>query len=132
MQIGDTYEVKKTVTEQMTAATVGSGALNVFGTPYLVAMMEEAALTYMQGFLSEGKSTVGTQINIAHVSPTPVGMEVRAIAEVAAISENGKIVDFKVTAYDEAGLIAEGTHQRAIISTERFLSKCRGKLSKEN
>ena len=131
MQIGDTYEVKDTVTEKNTAASLGSGALPVFGTPYLAAMMENAAFTLMQRDLPEGKSSVGTKLDISHVSPSPIGMAVRAVAEVTHISENGKMVDFKVTAYDEAGLIGEGTHQRAVITVERFMDKCQGKL-KEN
>ncbi|MBR6739099.1 MAG: dihydrolipoamide acyltransferase, partial [Oscillospiraceae bacterium] len=70
----------------------------------------------------------GTLVNITHGSPSPVGMEVRAVAEVIAISENGKMYDFKVTAYDAKGVIGEGTHQRAIIDVERFMAKCQSKL----
>lgn len=128
MQIGDTFEVQDTVTEQNTAASLGSGALPVFGTPFLAAMMENAAFTLMQRDLPEGKSSVGVKLDIAHVSPSPIGMTVRAVAEVTAISENGKMVDFKVTGYDGAGLIGEGTHQRAIINVERFMDKCESKL----
>ena len=70
-------------------------------------------------------------LNITHVSPTPVGMRVRATAEITAISENGKIVDFAVKGYDEAGLIGEGTHRRAVITADRFMNKCQNKLIKE-
>ncbi len=128
MQVGDTYEVKDVVSEKNTAASLGSGALPVFGTPYLVAMMENAALLLMQKDLPEGKSSVGVKMDIEHVSPTPIGMEVRAVAEVTAISENGKLVDFKVTGYDEAGLIGEGIHHRAVVTIDRFLAKCQSKL----
>ena len=128
MKIGDTFEVQDTVTEQNTAASLGSGALPVFGTPFLAAMMENAAFTLMQRDLPKGKSSVGVKLDIAHVSPSPIGMMVRAVAEVTAISENGKMVDFKVTGYDGAGLIGEGTHQRAIINVERFMDKCESKL----
>ena len=128
MQIGDTFEVQDTVTEQNTAASLGSGALPVFGTPLLAAMMENAAFTLRQRDLPEGKSSVGVKLDIAHVSPSPIGMTVRAVVEVTAISENGKMVDFKVTGYDGAGLIGEGTHQRAIINVERFMDKCESKL----
>ncbi len=130
MKIGDIYEVTDVVTEQNTAASLGSGALSVFGTPFLAAMMENAAFTLMQKDLPEGKSSVGTRLDISHVSPSPVGMKVRAVAEVTAISENGKMVDFKVAGYDEAGLIGEGTHQRAVITVERFMDKCQGKLAR--
>jgi len=128
MQVRDVYEVRGAVTDANTAASLGSGALPVFGTPYLVAMMEDAAFTYLQKELPEGKSSVGVSVNIEHVSPTPIGMEVRVTAEVTAISPNGKMIDFKVTGYDEAGLIGEGTHRRAVIDVERFMAKCQGKL----
>ena len=71
MKIGDTFTVKKVVTEDMTAAALGSGGLPVFGTPYLVAMVENAAFTYLQQELPEGKSTVGTKVEVSHVSPSP-------------------------------------------------------------
>ena len=132
MKIGDIYEVYDTVSDKNTAASLGSGALSVFGTPYLAAMMENAAFLLMQKDLPEGKSSVGIMLNISHVSPTPVGMRVRAAAEITAISENGKIIDFSVRGYDEAGLIGEGTHRRAVITVDRFMNKCQNKLSKED
>ena len=111
----------------MTARAIGSGGLEVFGTPFMMAMMESAAMLCVQPELPEGKGTVGVEITSSHVAPTPVGMKVRATAEVTHISENGKLIDFKVTAFDEEGLIGEGTHRRAIISNERFLQKCNDK-----
>ena len=130
MKIGDTFTVQKTVTEDMTAAALGSGGLPVFGTPYLVAMVENAAFTYLQQELPEGKSTVGTKVDMAHVSPSPVGMEVTVTVEVTDISANGKMIDFAVKAWDEKGPIGAGTHTRAIITNDRFLSKCNSKLEK--
>ncbi|MBQ7700479.1 MAG: thioesterase family protein [Clostridia bacterium] len=130
MKIGDKYEVNDVVSEKNTAASLGSGALEVFGTPFLAAMMENAAFKLMQNDLPEGKSSVGIKLDISHVSPSPVGIHVRAVAEVTNISENGRIADFKVTGYDDAGLIGEGTHQRAVITVDRFMDKCRGKLTK--
>ena len=128
MQVGDTYEVRETVTEQMTAKAFSSGALQVFSTPFMVAMMEKAAFLLMQQDLGEDRSSVGTKLDIAHVSPSPVGMPVRAVAELVSMSENGKMAEFKVSAYDSAGLIGEGTHQRANINVERFMTKCADKL----
>ena len=130
LDIGMKHSVETVVNEENTAAKAGSGSLMVFGTPYMVALMENAALTLMAATLPEGKGTVGTAMNITHSAPTPVGMKVRAEAEVTGISANGKIVDFKVSAYDEVGLIGEGTHQRAIIDNERFMAKANGKLNK--
>ena len=128
MQIGDTYEYKMVVTEELTAGALGSGGLPIFATPCMITMMEAAAYYYMKEQLPADKSSVGTLVNITHMSPSPVGMEVRAVAEVIAISENGKMYDFKVTAYDAKGIIGEGTHQRAIIDVERFMAKCQSKL----
>lgn len=128
MQIGDTYEVRRTVTDQMTAKSLSSGALDVFATPWMVTMMEEAAFLLMQQDLGEDKSSVGTRLSVSHVSPSPVGMSVRAVAELVSLSENGKMAEFKVSAYDSAGLIGEGTHQRAYINVERFMAKCESKL----
>lgn len=129
MKVGDTYEAKATVTDEITAQAGGSGALRVFGTPFLVGLMELAGVRYMAEELPEGKSTVGTMVMAEHTSPTPVGMEVTVKVTVTHISENGKLVDFDMEAFDEVGPIGRGKHQRAIISVDRFMDKCVGKLA---
>ena len=121
MKIGDTNEVKRVVTDEITAAAGGSGALRVFGTPFLVAQMENAGLEYMARELPEGKSSVGILVSAEHTAPTPVGMEVTVRVTVTDISANGKIVDFDMEAFDEVGPIGKGHHQRAVIDVERFL-----------
>lgn len=126
--IGAKCQIEQTVTDQLTAAVAGSGALPVFGTPFMIAMMENAALTCLQTGLEEGQGSVGVHMDVSHEAPTPVGMKVTAEAEIYAISENGKMVDFKVKAWDEKGQIGQGVHTRAIINNERFLSKCNAKL----
>ena len=128
MKIGDTFELKKTVTDEITAAAGGSGALRVFGTPYLVAMMENAGLGYMARELPEGKSSVGIMVQVEHTAPTPVGMEVTVRVTVTGLSANGKIVDFDMEAWDATGPIGHGHHQRAVIDAERFMTKCYAKL----
>ena len=130
IMIGTKCQLQQVVTDELTAATIGSGALPVFGTPYMCAMMENAAMTCLQSFLEDGKGSVGTHLDVSHDAPTPIGMTVWAEAEIAAVSENGKMVDFKVKAWDEKGSISEGTHTRAIINSERFLNKCNAKLEK--
>ena len=130
MKIGDTNEIKKIVTDELTATAAGSGALRVFGTPYLAAMMENAALEYIARELPEGKSTVGVKVSVEHTAPMPVGMEVTVRVRVTDISANGKLIDFEMEAFDAAGPIGTGRHQRAIIDIERFMSKCYGKLEK--
>lgn len=126
--IGTKCQLHQTVTEALTASAVGSGALPVFGTPFLCALMENAAMTCLQSFLEEGKGSVGTHLDVSHDAPTPVGMTVWAEAEITSLSENGRMVDFAVKAWDEKGPIGSGTHTRAIISNEKFLAKCNAKL----
>ncbi len=130
IEIGMTYTAEKTVTPDMTAKAVGSGGLEVFGTPYMMGLMECAAMWCVQNELPEGKGTVGVEIASSHLAPTPVGMKVSATAEVTGVSANGKMITFKVTASDEEGLIGEGTHTRAVIDNARFLQKCNDKLAR--
>ena len=130
IEIGMIHTVEKTVTPDMTAKAVGSGGLEVFGTPYMLGLMECAAMWCVQNELPEGKGTVGVDISSTHLAPTPVGMKVTATAQVTAISANGKMITFKVTASDAEGLIGEGTHTRAIIDNARFLQKCNEKLAR--
>ena len=128
--IGTKCRLEQKVTEELTAAKIGSGLLPVFGTPFMAAMMENAAMTCLQNFLEEGQGSVGTHLEISHDAPTPIGMNVWAEAEITAVSENGKMVDFTVKAWDEKGPIGSGTHTRAIITPYRFLTKCNAKLEK--
>ena len=114
------------VNESNTAQAACSGALPVFGTPFMCALMEEAAWKSIAPHLEAGQSTVGTQLNISHDSATPVGMKVWAESEI--IETDGKRLTLKVTAYDERGLIGQGTHQRFIITNDRFLAKTAKKL----
>ncbi|MBE6923808.1 MAG: dihydrolipoamide acyltransferase [Ruminococcaceae bacterium] len=114
------------VEKEDTAAEVGSGSLLVYATPCMVALMEGAACEAIESALGEGQTSVGTELNIRHVSATPVGLEVRAEAEITAVE--GKIITFQITAYDEAGVIGEGTHKRCIVTSQRFLDKTYSKL----
>ena len=126
--IGTKCRLEQTVTPELTAEAVGSGALPVFGTPFMAAMMEHAALTALQPFLEEGRGSVGTHLDISHDAPTPVGMKVFAEAEITGVSENGKMVEFQVSAWDEKGPIGKGTHTRAIIASEKFLARCNARM----
>ena len=124
--VGMKGEVATLVEREDTAAEVGSGSLLVYATPCMVALMEGAACEAIAPALDEDKTTVGMELNIQHLSATPVGLEVRAEAEVTAV--DGKIITFQLTAYDEAGKIGEGTHKRCIVSSQRFLDKAYAKL----
>ena len=124
--IGTKGTVTTLVEREDTAAEVCSGALLVYATPCMIALMEGAACEALANLLPEEKTSVGIHLDVAHISATPVGMEVRAEAEVTAVE--GNIISFNVTAYDEAGKIGEGTHKRAIISSQKFLEKTYAKL----
>ena len=124
--IGMKAEVSSLVEREDTALEVGSGSLLVYATPCMVALMEGAACEAIAAALPEEKTSVGIELNISHLSATPVGLGVRAEAEVTAV--DGSIITFQLTAYDEAGKIGEGTHKRAVISTQRFLDKTYSKL----
>ncbi len=126
LEIGRTGQASARVTEDKTAAACGSGSLPVFGTPYLLALMEEATCNAVAGALEDGQSTVGVSMDIQHTAPTPVGMAVRAEARLTEIK--GKMLTFAVTAYDEAGEIGSGTVRRCIIRSESFLTRCQSKL----
>lgn len=128
--IGTKCRLEQVVTQELTAANVGSGALEVFGTPYMIGLMECASMTALQEYIQDDQGSVGTQVNVSHVAATPMGMKVIVESEIVNVSENGKMVDFNVTAWDEAGLIGQGTHTRAIVNNEKFLARCNGKLSK--
>ena len=110
------------VSDSNTAQAACSGALPVFGTPFMCALMEEAAWKSIAPHLEPGQSTVGTKLDITHDSATPVGMKVWAESEVTQV--DGKRLVLKVAAYDEKGPIGQGTHERFIITDERFLAKC--------
>lgn len=114
------------VTEENTALAAGSGTLPVFATPFLCALMEKAAWTSLSSVLEQGESSVGTKLSITHVSASPIGLSVWAESEVTAV--DGKRIEFKVSAYDEKGLIGEGTHERFVVTDERFLAKAARKL----
>jgi predicted thioesterase len=124
--VGMKGEATTQVEREDTAAEICSGSLLVYATPCMVALMEGAAYEAISSALPEGQTSVGTELNIKHVSATPVGMEVRAEAEVIAVE--GKMITFEVKAYDETGLIGEGTHKRAVIHAQRFLERTYGKL----
>lgn len=114
------------VNESNTAQAACSGALPVFGTPFMCALMEEAAWKSIAPHLEASQSTVGTRLNVSHDSATPVGMKVWAESEVTEV--DGKRLVLTVAAFDERGPIGRGTHERFIVADERFLAKTARKL----
>ena len=104
-----------------TAKAYGSGLVEVFATPAMIALMEYTAHTSIHDFLPEGFATVGTQLNIEHSKATPLGAKVWC--ESVLESQDGRKLTFSVAAYDETGLIGKGTHERYIIDVEKFINK---------
>jgi predicted thioesterase len=115
-----------TVTQELTAKAMNSGALDVFATPAMIALMENTAFLSVAAELEPGSGTVGTALNVKHVSATPVGMKVTCETELVKV--DGRALTFSVKAYDEAGLIGEGEHERFIIFEEKFQAKADAKL----
>ena len=115
----------ETVTEDKTASAVGSGTLRVYATPAMTALMERTALASVAGELDDGMTTVGTLLNIAHTSASPVGSTITCESELVEIDRRRLV--FSVTARDEAGEIGRGTHERFIIDMARFTEKARAK-----
>lgn len=110
-----------TVTDEMLASSMKSGTVNVLATPYMIALMEFTAMTLIQPALPDGITTVGTVVNITHLSPTPEGSVIRAEAELT--ETDGRRFVFKITVSDEAGIIGEGIHERHSIKRESFEKK---------
>jgi fluoroacetyl-CoA thioesterase len=106
------------VGEQHTAPRIGSGRIRVLATPVMINLIEAAALAAVEQSLPEEHQSLGTRLDVTHVAATPVGMRVRATAEVVKVE--GRTIHFKVRAEDERELIGEGTHQRVVVNLERF------------
>jgi predicted thioesterase len=118
---GKSATVTTVVTQKNTAKAVGSGSLDVFATPMMVALMEQAACECMADGLEPGQTSVGTQINVAHTAASPLGATISATAEIVAAE--GRKVSFTVVAHDGSNEIGRGTHERFIIDAERFMNK---------
>ena len=126
ISIGLKGQASTVVERSDTAYEVGSGSLLVYATPCMAALMEGAACEAIAACLSDDMTSVGIELQLTHSSATPVGLEVRAEAEVTAVE--GKIVTFRIEAFDEAGKIGDATHKRAIVTAQRFLDKVYSKL----
>lgn len=122
---GLTAELTLLVTESDTAAKFGSGLVPVFGTPALVGLMEAAAVKALEGHLPEQRATVGGRIDVRHLAATPIGMTVRARADLTAIE--GRKLTFQIEAWDEVEKIGEATHERFVIETEKFVARAQAK-----
>lgn len=114
-------ESRTVVSAENVAATMGSGDMQVFATPAMVALMENAAMNAVAGVLEPGASTVGVEMSVSHVKASPVGAEVTASAVLTEV--DGRKLTFEVRAWDDKGTIGEGRHVRFIVDRGRFLAK---------
>ena len=112
---------EEVVTEELTAEQVASGGLAVYATPAMIRLMEHAAWLSVEEHMEEGFTTVGTHMDVKHVSASPLGAHIKAETELVEI--DGRRLVFKVAAFDDKGLIGEGVHERFIVNTEKFMGK---------
>ncbi len=126
MEIGIKGYAYTKASDDNTAEKVGSGSLAVFSTPSMIALLEKAACNCIEKDLDDGFSSVGTLVNIKHLSPTPIGMNIKA--EATLTEADGRRLVFLINVYDESCLIGEGTHERFVVQSEKFLSKTYAKL----
>jgi len=125
LQPGLSAEVEITVSETETAARLGSGSLAVYATPALVALMENAAVRVLEGHLPPGQTSVGGHIDVRHLAATPLGMQVRARAELVEVQK--RKLTFHIQAWDETEQIGEARHVRYVVDVEKFMEKVREK-----
>ena len=126
LEAGIKNRKEEIVTEENSARAVGSGLLDVYATPSMIALMEGCCHESIAPFLEEGAGSVGTSLNIRHVAATPIGMKVYCESELTGV--NGRALTFEVKAYDEKGLIGEGVHERFIVFNEKFRARAYAKL----
>ena len=120
-EIGMTFTSETVVALSNCAVTMGSGDLEVFATPAMVALIENAAMNAVAPALPQGSTTVGAEMNTTHIKPSAIGVTVRATATLTAV--DGRKLTFAVEAADEAGTIGRGTHVRFVVDKERFMAK---------
>lgn len=123
LKTGLSYTSRTTVCAANTAKAIGSGDMEVFATPAMIALMENAAMSAVAGVLPEGSSTVGAEMNVSHIKPSGLGAEIAATAVLTAI--DGRKLTFNVGASDSQGMIGEGVHVRYVVDRERFMAKVR-------
>ncbi len=125
LSAGLTGEATVVVTDQLTAARYASGLVAAFATPAMIGLMENAAVEATRAAIAPGQTTVGIDIHVRHLAATPVGMTVRARAELVGV--NGRKLSFRLEAWDDADKIGEGTHTRMIVDEARFRERCETK-----
>ena len=128
LQTGIKGQKEITVDQRVTASAFGSGMLDVYATPAMIALIEDTAKSSVQPLLEEGKGTVGTKIAVEHLAATPIGMKVRCETELIEVDRRRLV--FQASVYDECELIGKGTHERFIIDDDRFMKKMEEKINR--
>ena len=126
LETGITGVSEEIVTEETVASSMSSGGLPVYATPRMIGMMEYTAWASVEPFMEEGKGTVGTHLDVSHVSASPLGAHIRIESELIEIDRRRLV--FTVKAFDDEGLIGEGTHERFIINNAKFMERTLSKL----
>lgn len=128
LKIGIKNKLEEKVTNEVSAVGIKSGGLPVYATPMMVSLMERTAWSSVEEYMEEGMGTVGTYLDIKHVSASPIGSNIVCESELVEI--DGRKLVFEVKAYDDAGLIGEGRHERFIIQNDKFMARTDAKLEK--
>ena len=129
LETGITGISEETVTEETVASSMSSGGLPVYATPRMIGMMEYTAWESVEPYLEEGKGTVGTHLDVSHVSASPLGAHIRIESELIEVDRRRLV--FTVKAFDDEGLIGEGTHERFIIDNAKFMERTLSKLGEK-
>jgi predicted thioesterase len=127
LQSGLVFEIESKVTQEESAKVLGSGSLDVFGTPAMALLVEQACMQMVEAYLPAGHTSVGVELQIKHLAPTPLGDLVRVRAEVVELTD--RLIQYKAKIWDSTELIGEANHKRAIIDVDRFLSRVTKKFS---
>ena len=130
LEIGISGVTEDVVTAENAASGMASGGLPVYATPRMIGMMEYTAWASVEPYMEEGKGTVGTHLDVSHVSASPIGAHIRIESELIEIDRRRLV--FRVRAFDDAGLIGEGTHERFIVDNEKFMERTASKLGAVN
>jgi fluoroacetyl-CoA thioesterase len=129
LKIGLKGSAEITVDDKDTAPRVGSGRVHVLATPVMINLMEAAALNCVERLLPEGHQSLGTKLDVGHYAATPVGMRLRATAELTKV--DGRTLEFRVEAFDDKERVGDGLHLRVVVNVERFDARVQRKLRGE-
>ncbi|MCL2766944.1 MAG: thioesterase family protein [Peptococcaceae bacterium] len=124
---GRTATVRSTVSQSNTAKTVGSGSMDVFATPMMIALMEQAACECLAACLKPEQTSVGTKINVTHTAASPLGEKITATAVIESV--DGRRIEFAVSASDSKGEIGRGSHTRVLVNQDEFLERFKATVS---